>query len=167
MLTAFGLFLTPPITALWIKRKSRLLALAIMFTWLVSVCPVMITVAITVIQLSNTKPIQTASVSTPGSKPLKVSWYDPDLGGINCMHPCNQMASGTIVTEWRYGKTAACVPEWMYKRVVIDGLGTFDCLDTGGAIKEHPDFIWIDLLLHSPRVPFGTLVYDYAVIGGE
>lgn len=98
-----------------------------------------------------------------GNKPLKISWYDPLLGGVNCDHDCTTMATGVKVTEDRYGRTAACIREWTGRTVIIPGLGAFECLDRGGAIVEHDGFIWIDLLLHEPLVPFGTLVYEYEV----
>lgn len=97
-------------------------------------------------------------------KPLKISWYDPARGGINCDSDCSTMASGIKVTSARYGNTAACIRSWMGKTVVIEGVGSFTCLDTGGAIVEHPGFIWIDLMLREPIVPFGTLVYEWELI---
>lgn len=95
--------------------------------------------------------------------PLKISWYDPALGGINCAEPCDTMATDTKVTEARYGRTAACIAEWTAERriVVIPGLGEFECLDRGGAIVQKNGYIWIDLLLHEPLVPFGTLIDDW------
>ena len=96
-------------------------------------------------------------------KPLKISWYDPTLGGVNCAAPCDTMATGAKVTQARYGRTAACIAEWTAARrvVVIPGLGEFQCLDRGGAIVETGSHIWIDLLLHDPLVPFGTLVDNW------
>ena len=102
-------------------------------------------------------------ITTQNGKPLKISWYDPLLGGVNCDHDCSTMATGTKVTEDRYGRTAACIRDWTGKTVVIPELGTFECLDRGGAIVEHSEYIWIDLLLHEPLVPFGSLVYEYEV----
>lgn len=103
--------------------------------------------------------------ATPGGKPLKISWYDPALGGVNCDHDCTTMASGVRVTPDRYGRTAACIRSWTAARrvVVIPGIGEFECLDTGGKIQEHADYIWIDLMLKAPAVPFGTLVQEYYV----
>lgn len=95
------------------------------------------------------------------TKPLKISWYDPILGGINCDSDCSTMATGAKVTEERYGNTAACIREWTGRTVVIEGLGEFECLDRGGAIVEHEGYIWIDLLLHEPLVPFGTLEHNW------
>ncbi len=105
------------------------------------------------------------SAATPGNKPLKISWYDPRLGGVNCDGDCSTMASGVKVTPDRYGRTAACIPEWTRARkvIVIPGAGEFECLDTGGAIKEHPDFIWIDLMVTSLPIPFGTLVDEWYI----
>jgi len=141
-----------------------------LLAWLLSIMPLCFVVTIGVVEFSAAVPDQPYGVvkaagipeasGVQAEKPLKISWYDPDLGGINCMEPCDQMATGVKVTEARYGRTAACIPEWTAARrvVVIPGLGRFECLDTGGAIKEHGDYIWIDLLLHEPMVPFGSLV---------
>ncbi len=63
-----------------------------------------------------------------------VTWYDPMLGGINCQEPCDVFADGTAVTESSYNVTAACIPEWMGRTIVIVGLGAFTCHDTGGGI---------------------------------
>lgn len=101
--------------------------------------------------------------SSKGGKPLKISWYDPLLGGVNCDHDCTTMTTGVKVTPDRYGRTAACIREWTGRTVFIPELGTFECLDRGGAIVERDGYIWIDLLLHEPLVPFGTLVYEYEV----
>lgn len=104
-----------------------------------------------------------AAVFLTNDKPLRISWYDPKLGGINCDHDCTTMASGVKVTPDRYGNTAACVREWMGAWIVMPGIGEFQCLDTGGAIIEHPTFIYIDLLLHEPlpNAPFGTMVHNW------
>lgn len=105
------------------------------------------------------------AIITTSDKPLKISWYDPLLGGINCDSDCTTMASGVKVTEDRYGNTAACLREWIGQTVVIPGIGEFKCLDTGGAIIEHPDYIYIDLLLHEPlpNAPWGTMIYDWSL----
>lgn len=99
-----------------------------------------------------------ATLQQPSAKPLRISWYDPRRGGVNCDSDCTTMSTGTKVTPERYGRTAACIKPWTdaRKTVVIPGLGEFQCLDRGGAIKEHGDFIWIDLLLETPLVPFGS-----------
>jgi hypothetical protein len=154
-------------------RRARLfwLTIGVWFLSLLPACSLVVEAVIVAAMEGQERPALATTAFTlasfPGSqKPLKISWYDPDLGGINCMDPCDQMATGTKVEEWRYGRTAACVPEWTRARavIVIPGLGRFDCLDTGGAIKEHGDFIWIDLLAHRPPVPFGTLAHQYSVV---
>ncbi|RMG89620.1 MAG: hypothetical protein D6706_21025, partial [Chloroflexi bacterium] len=95
-------------------------------------------------------------------KPLKISTYDPAEGGINCDHDCSVLADGTQFDVSLYWNTAACPADWIGRTVAINGIGTFKCRDTGGAIKEHEDFIWIDLMIPSAERPPQTmsLVYD-------
>ena len=97
-----------------------------------------------------------------GDTHLKISIYDPNLGGVNCAEPCGMMASGELVADW-WGRAAACpmdVPFWTV--IHIDGVGDFTCLDRGGAIVRGDGFMWVDLLLHQSdfgKVPaFGTLL---------
>ncbi len=81
---------------------------------------------VTVESLSCPPPLETM--------PLLATWYDPALGGINCQEPCNVFADGTAVTEDSYNVTAACLPQWLGRDIVVVGLGTFKCRDTGGGI---------------------------------
>jgi hypothetical protein len=163
-----AIYIASPALIIWLlarywPRFSRVRRLA--YTcWLVSLSPVLLgSVPIAMVVLGQGQTIPSGQYIAQGDKPLKISWYDPDLGGINCMAPCDVMATGEKVTEWRYGRTAACIPEWTRQRltVVIPGLGRFQCLDTGGAIQEHDGYIWIDLLLHEPIIPFGTLIDEW------
>lgn len=78
---------------------------------------------------------------TKANYPLRISHYDPSLGGINCDHDCSTMASGDSVSEWVNGKNgvyAAACPRsngWhIGKRFSIDGI-TYECRDTGGWIN--------------------------------
>lgn len=100
-----------------------------------------------------------------GRKPLYVTHYDPVLGGINCMAPCNQFGTGEVITEGHYydGRqgAAACIERWRGHVVTIEGLGRFVCKDTGGLIVEKPDRIHIDILSHHP-VPNG-LYHNWSI----
>lgn len=149
-------------SAFW--RRARLTRLAIGL-WLLMLLPTCQIAAGALLTAAQVQPymMELSENAVPGAKPLRVSWYNPALGGVNCDHDCSRMASGVFVTADRYGRTAACVPEWTKARrvVVIPSLGRFDCLDTGGAIREYPGYIWIDLMLSAPAVPFGALVYDW------
>ena len=70
--------------------------------------------------------------------PLRISWYDPSLGGTNCDSDCSTMASGDKVASWlggRGGVYAAACPRsdgWHHgKRFELDG-SVYECRDTGG-----------------------------------
>jgi len=76
-----------------------------------------------------------------GSYPLRISWYDPVLGGTNCDNDCSTMASGDKVATWlggRGGVYAAACPRsdgWHHgKRFELDGV-IYECRDTGGWIN--------------------------------
>lgn len=114
------------------------------------------------------------------SYPLRISWYDPSLGGTNCDHDCTTMASGDKVASWlggRGGVYAAACPRsdgWHHgKRFVLDGT-IYECRDTGGwincyqpgqydpALKRQADmaYCWVDLLNNS-SYGYGNLAYDW------
>lgn len=177
--------LAPLLVAWWAHKKNAQFRRArgltlVVLVWAIALVPLWWALLETAVYAAQAQPYSLA-ISAPvvygqpdssaapgetavsGSKPLKISWYDPALGGINCDHDCSTMASGVKVTPDRYGITAACIAQWTRARrvVVIPGVGRFECLDTGGAIQEHPGYIWIDLMLAAPAVPFGTLVYDW------
>lgn len=83
--------------------------------------------------------------------PAVVMVYDPSLGGRNCGLDCTTIATGPLEPEM-YGTIAACHPDLLYKTVTIPTIGTFKCLDTGGAIgvghNTHFDreVIYFDIL---------------------
>ena len=118
-----------------------------------------------------------------GSYPLRISWYDPSLGGTNCDHDCTTMASGDKVASWiggRGGVYAAACPRsdgWHHgKRFVLDGV-TYECRDTGGwincyqpgmydpALKRQADmaYCWVDLL-NGSQYTYGSLAYDWGFV---
>ncbi len=72
-----------------------------------------------------------------------VTWYDPStcitpdgeiVININCDSDPGHFADGTAVAESSYNLTAACIPEWLGRDIIIVGLGAFRCRDTGGSI---------------------------------
>lgn len=93
---------------------------------------------------------------------LKVSHYNPDLGGTNCANfvdgECiSNMANGQDWREW-IGEAIACPKELEFGTVIrIDGR-EWTCRDRGGAIKKHGDVYWIDQLTPYALVPYGTIV---------
>ena len=66
--------------------------------------------------------------------PVRASYYNPALGGINCDEDCSTTGDGTPVAEC-YGWCAACPPGW-YGRHLDFGrwVGQWQCRDHGGAV---------------------------------
>lgn len=98
-----------------------------------------------------------------------LSHYVPNRGGVNCGNfvrgKCiSRMASGLAWQDW-IGRAAACPMEFpFWTKIILPGGELFYCLDHGGAIVTRSDnVIWIDLLVDTPPVPFGTVV-DVRVI---
>lgn len=133
--------------------------------------------------VEDTKPkeIRTSSFDgKPTDYPLRLSHYDPALGGTNCDHDCSTMASGDKVADWVGGRNgvyaAACPREWGWhhgKHFYVSGV-LFECRDTGGwincyepgeydpAMKTNAtlQYCWVDLMT-SPLAPYGTLTNDW------
>jgi hypothetical protein len=65
--------------------------------------------------------------------PIRASWYDPALGGINCMEPCDLLGDGTAVAE-AYGWAASCPNGWYGRWLDVEYAGRWQCRDHGGAI---------------------------------
>lgn len=112
--------------------------------------------------------------------PLRVSWYDPALGGTNCDHDCTTMASGDKVASWlggRDGVYAAACPRsdgWHHgKRFELNGV-VYECRDTGGWINCYQpgdydpatrrtadqSYCWVDLL-NGSHYTYGSLAYEW------
>ena len=63
-----------------------------------------------------------------------VTVYAPELGGINCMEPCDRTA---YLEELQYGIGAACGLSIKYgTEVYIEGVGWRVCNDHGGSIDN-------------------------------
>jgi hypothetical protein len=113
-------------------------------------------------------PTQAFSLPAPTQGPtgqnikVKISWYNPALGGVNCGHFVNgvcvsRMASGLPWQDY-IGVAIACPMEVpFHTKIVIDGR-SWECLDRGGAIKITPNGeYWVDMLLQQPIYKFGTV----------
>ncbi len=65
-----------------------------------------------------TSALTSLGYSPQSSLPLRISHYDPKLGGINCDSDCSTMASGDNTWSWAGGKNgvyaAACPREWAF-----------------------------------------------------
>jgi hypothetical protein len=115
--------------------------------------------------------------------PLRISWYDPSLGGTNCDHDCTTMASGDKVASWlggRGGVYAAACPRsdgWHHGlRFELDGV-IYECRDTGGwincyqpgaydpALKRQATeyYCWVDLLNNS-SYGYGNLAHNWSMV---
>ena len=95
---------------------------------------------------------------------VKMSWYNPALGGPNCLTFVNgkcisRMASGERWQDW-LGRAVACPPSWpFWTKIRLPGGEEFFCLDRGSAIVYGADGLpFIDLLVEYPPVPFGTVL---------
>ena len=76
-----------------------------------------------------------------------VTVYAPELGGHNCLEPCDQTA---YLEPLQYGIGAACGPSIPYgTRVYIDGIGWRTCNDRGGAIDDDE----VDVLIRAAEYP--------------
>lgn len=121
-------------------------------------------------------------VNKGAAYPLRVSHYDPALGGTNCDHDCSTMASGDKVADWIGGRNgvyaAACPREWGWQtgtQFSIAGV-VYECRDTGGwincyepgeydpALKQSAtlNYCWVDLM-RDPIAPYGALVADWSL----
>ena len=115
--------------------------------------------------------------------PLRISWYDPSLGGTNCDGDCTTMASGDKVASWiggRGGVYAAACPRsdgWHHgQRFELDGV-IYECRDTGGwincyqpgmydpALRRNAEmaYCWVDLL-NGSQYQYGSLASDWSLI---
>ncbi|NJN53998.1 MAG: hypothetical protein HC804_04100 [Anaerolineae bacterium] len=66
--------------------------------------------------------------------PVRASWYNPTLGGVNCMEPCAYLGDGTAV-QAAYGWAIACPDGWYGRWLTIEHAGRWQCRDHGGAIQ--------------------------------
>lgn len=95
------------------------------------------------------------------SKPLIMSEYHPEEGGINCDSDCSVVANGTSTWQWR-DRGAACIREWTARgqKIMIDGR-VWECVDTGGDIVETDTGYWVDLYTYNSGYAYGSLNYNW------
>lgn len=81
---------------------------------------------------------------------LRISYYWPPLGGINCSRYENQTDCSTLASGRRFadvvGIAVACPAEFPFGSVFIIDHYRFVCLDRGGAIVTQDGYSWIDIL---------------------
>jgi len=90
---------------------------------------------------------------------VKISHYNPSLGGVNCARWANgeclsKMSNGERWQEyWGENDTIACPFELSFGTVIwVDGI-EYTCRDRGGAIVvTYEGYYWIDIL--AERVPY-------------
>jgi hypothetical protein len=88
---------------------------------------------------------------------IRISWYDPALGGVNCDGSCATMAAGHDPRDW-YGRALACPPEFPIGSIwrlpaIYPGLPAKDwiCLDRGGmVVMDGNGTAIVDLLTPYP-----------------
>lgn len=82
---------------------------------------------------------------------IKLSWYWPPFGGINCGGNCELMANGE---NWRgyVGRSVACPLEFPFGTIFQVEGAFFMCRDRGGDIKIIDGVAWLDFLY--PGSPF-------------
>lgn len=133
-------------------NELRLTAPAVV-VWLMSVLPVCFVVTIGLAEssvigqpYSVVRAAEVSDTAVPGDYPLRLSYYNPALGGTNCDSDCSTMASGDKTASWVGGRpsvgsgtvyAAACPREWGWHhgtRFTVAGLN-FECRDTGGWIN--------------------------------
>ena len=122
--------------------------------------------------LSTPAPTPTAKPKKPKPKvkvlrteKVKVSHYDPALGGTNCSNFQNgvcisHMASGKAWQDW-IDKGAACPAEWPFgTRFRLPDGRVFECQDRGGAIRYGADGLpFVDLLTQkNPGYGYGEVI---------
>jgi len=93
---------------------------------------------------------------------IRYSYYNPALGGTNCLTFRNgvcvsTMANGQAWKPYMY-EAVACPPEWPFgTTVTLDG-ETWTCRDRGGAIKYRGGIPWVDFLRKEPAYTYGSEV---------
>lgn len=157
MLSAFGLFLTPPLVAYSFRRKSKLLSLAILITWLNSLCPIVTTILITVTQPQNTNMIQAATLDhkTDASLPYLTSNYRQ----IGSLHGIGTSWQGLDYAAPCGTKLVAPITGTVTSKGVDSYCGQWGCNNT--FIVMRGDNGQEVLMMHGDYlVPVGTRIYQ-------
>jgi len=93
----------------------------------------------------------------------KLSHYWPALGGPNCFRfvdgECISPTASGIPWKQVVNWGCACPVEYDFgTEFVLPGGEVFICVDRGGKIIVDDGYVWLDLLVEHPPVPFGTIV---------
>jgi len=99
---------------------------------------------------------------------VKVSHYNPSLGGPNCARFVNgeclsKMSNGERWQDyWGEYNTIACPFELPFGTVILLDENEFTCRDRGGAIiVTYEGYYWIDILAESVPYKYGELREAY------
>ena len=93
---------------------------------------------------------------------VKISHYNPALGGVNCLNFVNgqcvsPMANGEDWRNW-IDKAIACPAELPFEtKIVIDGK-EWVCKDRGSAVVYDGTAFWVDMLTPTPEYSYGETV---------
>ena len=93
---------------------------------------------------------------------VKVSHYNPQLGGVNCAwfvdDECvSKMANGERWQEW-VGLAIACPKELEFGTKLKIGERVWECKDRGGMIKKVDNVYWVDMLTLEGLYDYGEVV---------
>lgn len=82
---------------------------------------------------------------------VRISRYDPSLGGVNCFRWGNGTCLSPLANgerwEHQFEQVAACAPEWPFGTIFEIGDHRWVCKDRGGKIVQSPAGVyWVDLL---------------------
>lgn len=93
---------------------------------------------------------------------LKVSHYNPDLGGTNCANFVNgecvsKMANGE---DWQdnIGIAIACPRELEFGTKIKINDRVWECKDRGSRITKNGDVYWVDMNTPYALMPYGSIV---------
>lgn len=98
---------------------------------------------------------------------VKLSHYDPSLGGVNCAYFVNGECLSTMAngerwqTYYETNDTLACPAELPFGTVVNIFERDYTCRDRGGAIVYDGGVYWVDVLGKNALAPFGTETEGY------
>ncbi len=107
----------------------------------------------------------TKVIDPPTYIQARLSHYWPPYGGPNCFawdeveQVCmSGTSSGQPWEDW-VNIGCACPPEYPFGTVfVLPGGEEFTCVDRGGMVVTIDGIPWLDLLVKSAPVPYGTVV---------
>ena len=110
-------------------------------------------------------PLNKVPKQQPVYTQARLSHYWPPAGGPNCFawneyeQKCvSGTASGQPWELW-VNRGLACPPEYEFGTVfVLPGGEEFTCVDRGGMVQVVDGIPWLDLLVETAPVPYGTIV---------